>query len=107
MGVTVLLRRLKQDGGMTDKAETVTLCKNDGGSSVNAMNTQADKGGARKPSERFMRKPLQARSRASQSERIRVADLVSELEKKMRTNCTENGETKFKGYRPGHDKPAG
>lgn len=101
----MLLRRLKPDERRVDKAETDALCKN--GGSVNAMNTQADKGGARKPSERFMRKPLQARSRASHSERLRVADLVSELEKKMRTNCTENGETKFKGYRPGHDKPAG
>lgn len=56
---------------------------------------------ARKPSERFMRKPLQARSRASQSERIRVADLVNGLEKKMRTDVTNDGEKKFKGYRPG------
>ena len=103
----MLLRRLKPEERKADKAETVILCKN-GGSTVNAMNGQRENNSAaRKPSERFMRKPIQARSRASQSERIRVADLVSELEKKMRSNCTENGETKFKGYRPGHDKPAG
>jgi len=103
----VLQRRFKPDESLTDKADAVTLCKN-GGSTIKAMNGQReDNSAARKPSERFMRKPIQARSRASQSERIRVADLVSELEKKMRSNCTENGETKFKGYRPGHDKPAG
>ena len=95
--------RFKPDDKLTDKAEAVILCKN--GGTVNAMNGQHDKGGARKPSERFMRKPIKARSRASQSERIRVADLVSELEKKIKD--TENGEMKFKGYRPGQEGPTG
>lgn len=100
----MLLSRFKPDEKPADKADMVALCKNSG-SSLNAMNGQHDKGSARKPSERFMRKPIKARSRASQSERIRVADLVSELEKKIKD--TENGETKFKGYRPGHEGPAG
>ena len=103
----MLLRRFKPEASLTDKAETAILCKNAGAAAVNTTNGKLDESAARKPSERFMRKPLQARSRASQSERIRVADLVSELEKKMRTNCTENGEKKFKGYRPGYDKPTG
>lgn len=102
----MLLRRLKPEERMTDKTAGLDLCKNVG-STVNTMNGQQDKGGARKPSERFMRKPIKARSRASNSERIRVADLVSELEKKMLTQESENGETKFKGYRPGHDRPPG
>ena len=63
--------------------------------------------GARKPSERFMRKPLQARSRASRSERFRVADLVSELEKQMKSDEKVNGGVKFNGYRPGLEKPPG
>jgi len=103
VGVFVLLRRFKPDEKPADKAERVILCKN--GGTANAMNGPHEKGGARKPSERFMRKPLAARSRASQSERIRVADLVSELEKKIKD--TENGEMKFKGYRPGHEGPTG
>jgi hypothetical protein len=103
----VLLRRFKPDDKPADKAETNIPSKH-GGSTANTMNTlngQPDKGGARKPSERFMRKPIKARSRASQSERIRVADLVSELEKKIKD--TENGEMKFKGYRPGQEGPTG
>lgn len=56
-----------------------------------------------KPSERFTRKPLQARSRASRSERVRVADLVSKLGENVNNNVPENGQTQFNGYRPGQD----
>ncbi|HYF48841.1 MAG TPA: hypothetical protein VEJ63_05520 [Planctomycetota bacterium] len=56
-----------------------------------------------KPSERFTRKPLQARSRASRSERVRVADLVSKLGENVNNNVPENGQTQFNGYKPGHD----
>jgi len=54
----------------------------------------------RKPSERFTRKPLTAKSRASQSERFKVADLVNKLEKDavQSANC----EMKWNGYKPGH-----
>ena len=90
----MLSRRIKPEQTV-DKGETILLPKADciGQSQVGAA--------GKKPSERFMRKPLRARSRASQSERIRVADLVSGLEKNMRTDVTNDGETKFKGYRPG------
>jgi hypothetical protein len=60
-----------------------------------------------KPSERFMRKPLQAKSRASRSERVRVADLVNKLVKKMDTETTDNAPTKFSGYKPGQSDPPG
>jgi hypothetical protein len=53
-----------------------------------------------KPSERFTRKPVQARSKASRSERVRVADLVSKLVD-TKDAATENEQTKFNGYRPG------
>ena len=54
----------------------------------------------RKPSERFASIPLTARSKASQSERMRVSDLVSKLEEKMDTGVVNEVE-KFNGYRPG------
>jgi len=59
-----------------------------------------------KPSERFMRKPLKARSKASLSERSRVADLaktVTKMDKDLPLNC----ETQFGGYRPGAGLPPG
>jgi hypothetical protein len=61
----------------------------------------------RKPSERFVRRPLKAKSRASQSERIRVSALASSLQQKTQTEALQNGETKFKDYRPGMDGSEG
>jgi hypothetical protein len=58
-----------------------------------------------KPSERFMRKPLRARSKASQSERFRVADLVNKLVEKMTTETPVNEQTQFSGYKPGDSGP--
>jgi hypothetical protein len=60
---------------------------------------------AHKPSERFMRKPLRARSKASQSERFRVADLVTKLVKKMASETPVNEQTQFSGYKPGESGP--
>lgn len=57
--------------------------------------------GAKKPSERFFRRPIKAKSRSSQSERIRVAGLANELEQKARPDLMKNEESTFKGYRPG------
>jgi hypothetical protein len=56
-----------------------------------------------KPSERFTRKPVHARSKASRSERVRVADLVSKLVDKP---ASENEQTKFNGYKPGPELEA-
>jgi hypothetical protein len=92
----MILRRVQSGQQSVDKGATVLIPKNDC-----IAHSQTSGAAAKKPSERFMRKPLQARSRASHSERIRVADLVNGLEKKMRTDVTNDGETKFKGYRPG------
>jgi hypothetical protein len=90
----MILRRIKSGQQSVDKGTTDLIPKND-------CIRHTGEAAAKKPSERFMRKPLQARSRASHSERIRVADLVNGLEKNMRTDVTNDGETKFKGYRPG------
>jgi hypothetical protein len=98
---------MKGDAEIADKrSKTVLLVKSEINRAATTMSNTVPNT-ARKPSERFMRKPLQARSRASNSERIRVADLVNGLEKKANTEVTNNGEKKFKGYRPGHEGPTG
>ena len=56
-----------------------------------------------KPSERFMRKPLKARSKASLSERARVAD----LEKKLGAQTPLNEPARFAGYKPGAEHSPG
>ena len=56
-----------------------------------------------KPSERFMRRPLKARSRASGSERVRLADLTNKLVNKMDAKAISNAQTQFSGYKPGHN----
>ena len=56
---------------------------------------------ARKPSERFMRTPLRAKSKASTSERIRLADLTQRLSDHKDDAAIDNGEARFEGYRPG------
>ncbi len=61
---------------------------------------------ARKPSERFMRTPVRAKSKASTSERIRLADLTQRLTEETNANAIDNGEARFKGYRPGLPTPA-
>jgi hypothetical protein len=53
---------------------------------------------SRKPSERFMRSTLKAKSKASTSERIRLADLTSRLDKEV---PEKNANSSFNGYRPG------
>jgi hypothetical protein len=60
---------------------------------------------AHKPSERFMRKPLKARSKASHSERVRVADLVNKLVKKPANDDSVNEQTQFGGYKPSEAGP--
>ena len=60
---------------------------------------------ARKPSERFMRRPLQARSKVSKSERYRI----EHLKEKLNTLIVEttNEQAVFNGYRPGHEAKPG
>jgi hypothetical protein len=53
---------------------------------------------SRKPSERFMRVAPKAKSKASTSERIRLADLASRLGKDL---PEKNANSSFNGYRPG------
>ena len=60
---------------------------------------------ARKPSERFMRRSLQARSKASNSERYRIATLKEKMNELVIE--TTNESTVFNGYRPGHEAMPG
>src|SRR5436853_345231 len=62
---------------------------------------------ARKPSERFMRSPVRAKSKASTSERIRLADLTQRLSQDTGGAAIDNGEARFKGYKPGPLPPGG
>jgi hypothetical protein len=55
---------------------------------------------AHKPSERFTRGPLGAKSRASQSERFKLAGLKEKLNH-LTGNTTNDENTVFNGYRPG------
>lgn len=61
---------------------------------------------ARKPSERFMRSPLRAKSKASVSERRRLEDLTSRLSAEPE-NPANDGASRFPNYRPGHVRPPG
>lgn len=60
---------------------------------------------SRKPSERFMRRSLQARSKASTSERYRIADLKEKLNDLVIDKTNEA--SVFNGYRPGHEAMPG
>ncbi|MCY3018423.1 MAG: hypothetical protein NTW87_05255 [Planctomycetota bacterium] len=61
----------------------------------------------RKPSERFMRKPLRAKPRASHSERKQLADLANDLATRLHGDVAINEELNFRGYRPGPERPPG
>jgi hypothetical protein len=57
---------------------------------------------ARKPSERFMRSPVRAKSKASTSERIRLADLKERLTEQNDETVSNNSQSsRFRGYKPG------
>ncbi len=60
---------------------------------------------ARKPSERFMRRSLQARSKASNSERFKIAALKEKMNELVIELNDE--ETVFNGYRPGREAMPG
>ena len=64
--------------------------------------TKSSPGVVRKPSERFMRRVVRAKSKASNSERIRVSDLVNKLAQ-ARQNESLNESEIFNGYRPGSE----
>src|SRR4051794_31726863 len=96
----MILRRFKRDGS---SAKTTNLSLLSPKAPVELKVEGSAMGVAtRKPSERFMHKPLTARSKASASERARVVDLGI----KLGSNDTHN-EGKFNGYRPGFSGPPG
>jgi len=94
-------RRIQSEPELADnKGDAVGM--NDGLASVSKVSAGADVAVSctRKPSERFMRRALQARSKDSASERYRVADLKEKLNELVIDMTNET--TVFNGYRPGH-----
>jgi hypothetical protein len=96
-------RRLQAEPELADNKADAAVQKNSKhclGEQIPAMPK-----GIRKPSERFMRRPLQARSRVSKSERFRIEG----LKEKLNTLVVEttNEQTVFNGYRPGHEAKPG
>lgn len=85
----------------------VVLRDSDQQQAAQTLMTKAEVVATRKPSERFMRKPLIAKSRASHSERRRVADLVNQLEQTKGNDGVLNEAVKFHCYRPGSKRPPG
>jgi hypothetical protein len=97
-------RKLQSEPELTDnKGET--FAKKDGASATSAQQFDAVPSSARKPSERFMRRSLQARSKASSSERFRIATLKEKMNELVIDMTNES--TVFNGYRPGREAMPG
>lgn len=100
-------RRVKRESSVADKAGTTLVREPAGPQVAYALGTKAEVTAARKPSERFMRKPLHASSRASRSERRRLADLASRLRETTDSEATLNETLKINSYRPASERPPG
>lgn len=91
--------RVKTKRPAADKAETVILQP----ASIQAAKLpykKADVTAKRKPSERFMRKAVSAKSRASHSERLRLADLTKRLKATAKDEAALNEAMKLSCFRP-------
>ena len=99
-------RRIKTEQPMDDKAGTVML-QPANAQGAKSPDTKAEVFAARKPSEKFMRKCIEAKSRASHSERRRLADLVERLRKTGGNKAVLNEVEKLSCYRPGTERPPG
>ena len=93
-------RRLQAEPELADNKGDAVHPKGKSGAQMLAVPKSA-----RKPSERFMRRPLQARSRVSQSERFRIDALKEKLNTLVNETCNEPNV--FNGYRPGHETMPG
>ena len=100
-------RRGKSEPPAAEKAGAVVLRESDQPQAAQALMTKTEVIATRKPSERFMRKPLAARSKASHSERRHVADLANQLEQARGNDGVLNEAVKFHCYRPGSKRPPG
>jgi hypothetical protein len=100
-------RVLKPAGNTDDTLVSPPVLASDSLEYVQAATAKGSATGtpSRKPSERFTRKAIQARSRASKSERVKVADLVDKLAQQMDTESIPNCRSKFSGYKPGKAGP--
>jgi hypothetical protein len=97
-------RRIQSEPELADNKGD-TFQKKDSVESWTAESMSVPRCTPRKPSERFMRRPLQAKSRASQSERFRLATLKEKLNELVGENTNE--QTVFNGYRPGQEAQPG
>lgn len=97
-------RRLQSDAELSD-SKGDTSPKREGPCPLPVTTTLVTPSEARKPSERFMRRSLQARSKVSNSERFRIASLKEKLNELVIE--TTNESTVFNGYRPGHEAMPG
>jgi len=92
-------RRLESEPELADnKSDAV---QKNGKHCLGADHIAAMPARVRKPSERFMRRPIQARSRVSKSERFRIESLKEKLNTLVGEHTNE--QTVFNGYRPGHE----
>ena len=104
----MILRRLKLTLALVDNIRSALSLKPEVRCVIDESKTEKTAGkSGRKPSERFMKKALSARSRASISERIRMSDLVGKLVKDVDKNETLNEYSQFNGFRPGNSGPPG
>ena len=97
-------RRLLSEPNLADNKGD-TSPKKDASCSLSVSTTHVTPSAARKPSERFMRRSLQAKSKVSNSERFRIASLKEKLNELVIE--TTNESTVFSGYRPGHEAMPG
>ena len=99
-------RRVKTEQPMDDKAGTVML-QPANVQAAKSPDMKVEKFAARKPSERFVRRCIEAKSRASHSERRRIADLAERLRKTAGNKAVLNEVKKLSCYRPGTERPPG
>lgn len=99
-------RRIKTGQPTADIADTALL-QPANVQVAKSVDTKADLLAARKPSERFVRKPIEAKSRASHSERRRLADLAERLKRTEGNKAVLNEMRKLNDCRPQAERPTG
>ena len=100
-------RRAKAPVGPADKADTAGLAEAGVAQNETVLVAKVEVAAGRKPSERFVRKALCAKSKAHESERRRLADLASRLKGRPGRDGVLNEAMKLNCYRPEVERPPG
>ena len=100
-------RGVKAERQAADTESRVVLREHNGAQTSHATSAKAEGAAGRKPSDRFVRRSLHVRSRATHSERRRVAVLADRLEQTACDDGVLNGAIKLSSYRPGSERPPG